>query len=279
MSTRVPPRAAILIVARNPPSVVAVWLLGSALLWLLYAGVFVITAREGPSPAALDALANVLPLALLAVAVRAVLKTEVMRRSTPVQAAWHGALGIGFAFTWYAALIMLLAILSGLRGGGFTLVGFSGPALTWQVFQGLLIYAVIAATCYAVRGGREAASVTMIPTAALTGPPPLTRYLIRSGDELTPVAVEDIVTITGAQDYAEVSTLAGRHLVRMSLAELEARLDGRDFVRVHRSAIINFQRLARLEPAGGGRLIAHMANGEAVPVSRSGAQTLRGFVV
>ena len=246
-------------------------------MWLLYAAVFVITARDTPIAAALDALANVLPLTLLAVAVRAVLGTEVMRRSVAAQAGWHAALAIGFAFTWYAALIMLLAILTGLRGGEFAPAGFSGPVLTWQVFQGLLIYAVIASACYAVRGGREAASVTIV--TASPAHTPLTRYLIRTGDDLTPVAVADIVTITGAQDYTEVSTIAGRHLIRMSLAELESRLDKAEFVRVHRSSIINFRRLARLEPAGSGRLIAHMTNGDIVPVSRSGAQSLRGFVV
>ena len=55
--------------------------------------------------------------------------------------------------------------------------------------------------------------------------PPLTRYLIRKGDEMTPVAVGDIISITGAQDYSEVTTSDGHHLVSLSLADFEARLD------------------------------------------------------
>ena len=141
------------------------------------------------------------------------------------------------------------------------------------VFQGLIIYALVAAVCYAIRGGRQTSNVAIV-----TGPP-LERYLTRAGDEMVPIAVRDIVTIMGAQDYAEVATLTGRHLVRMSLNEFERRLDTSRFVRVHRSTIVNFDHLDRAEPAGSGRMIAHMTNGEAVQVSRAGAQTLRSFMV
>jgi hypothetical protein len=262
---------------RRPPATSTLWIGGAVLLWLLYAFVFVGTGRARPGEALVDGFANVLPVAGLAVAVRALLKAEVMRRSTPAQVVWHAALAIGFSFTWYATLMVLLALLSGVRGGSFALIGFSGPALTWQIFQGLILYAAIAAVCYAVRGGRDVASVTLIsPPAA---PQPLARYLIRKGEDLTPVEASDIITITGAQDYAEVATLRDRHLVRLSLTEFEARLDLSCFVRVHRSSIINLKHLDRIEPAGGGRLIAHMENGERVQVSRTGAQALKRFAV
>ncbi len=255
----------------------ALWIGGALLLSLLYAGVFVGTGRDAPGRALLHGAANALPVALLAVAIRALLRGEVMKRSTPVQAAWHAGLAAAFAFLWYASLVIVLAGVGRLDGRAFELTGFTGPALTWQVFQGLILYAAIAAVCYAVRGGREAAQVTLVAPAPAA--PPLVRYLIRQGEDITPVEVDDIVTITGAQDYSEVSTVAGRHLVRLSLAEFEARLDPHAFVRVHRSSLINLRRLDRAEPAGGGRLLAHMDNGEAVAVSRTGAQGLRRLIV
>lgn len=109
--------------------------------------------------------------------------------------------------------------------------------------------------------------------------PPLNRYLVRDDEGMRPIDVDEIVTITGAQDYAEVATANGRHLVRMSLGEFEQRLDGARFLRIHRSAIINFHRLVRTEAAGGGRMLAHMTTGDVVPVSRSGAQLLRSLAV
>jgi DNA-binding LytR/AlgR family response regulator len=260
----------------RPPSIIALWAAGSALLWGLYTGVFIETIGEGFAEAAVQSIGNVFPITGLAVAVRALLKAEVMRRATPVQILWHAVLAFAFAYTWYAMLIVLLAVFNAPLSRGFVIRGFTGPALAWQIFQGLILYAAIAAVCYAVQGGREAAQVTLVTEPVA---PPLTRYLIRKGDEMTPVAIADIICIIGAQDYAEVSTVKDRHLVRLSLGEFEARLDAAAFVRVHRSAIINLGQLDRTEPAGGGRLLAHMSNGEMIQVSRTGAQALRRFLV
>lgn len=261
-----------------PPGGTTLWIAGTVALWLLYAFVFVQTSQSPILAALLDAAANVAPLALLALMTHALLKDHVMPRGVPVQIALHIALAVAFATLWYAAVLILLAFLGGLRGGDFTVRGFGAPAFTWQVFQGLIIYALIAATCYAIRGGRVAANLTMID--APPGVRRLERYLTRSGDEMSPVRVGDIVTISGAQDYSEVALVDGApHLVRLSLGEFEARLDPQRFLRIHRSTIINFDHLLRVEPAGGGRLLAHMCNGAAVQTSRAGAQALRQFVV
>ena len=256
-----------------PPSGATLWICGTLLLWGMYSFVFRVTTNTPMTLAIIDAFANVFPLALLAAATSDLLKKYVMPQTVVIQAAMHCGFALSFATTWYALVLVMLAFVGGLQSGSFTVSGFSGPAFTWQVFQGMIIYALVAATCYAIRGGRASADVAIV-----TGPP-LERYLTRAGDEMVPVAVRDIVTIVGAQDYAEVATLTGKHLVRMSLGEFERRLDTSRFVRVHRSTIVNFDHLDRAEPAGGGRMTAHMANGDAVPVSRAGAQTLRSFMV
>ena len=258
-----------------PPSPRALWLGGGLALWALYLFVFLNTLSTLPLQAARDALANVLPLLLLAMMVHSLLRDQVMALSVPRQMVAHGILAVVFATFWYAGIVIMLAFFGGLASGNFQLRGFTGPAVTWQVFQGLVIYAAVAATCYAIRGGRAAANLTIVEDIA----PRLERYLTRAGDEMTPVMVRDIVRIEGAQDYAEVSTLAGRHLVRLSLGEFEARLDPARFLRVHRSTIVNFDHLDRAEPAGNGRLTLHMCNGDSVTSSRSGAQRLRSFMV
>jgi two-component system LytT family response regulator len=63
--------------------------------------------------------------------------------------------------------------------------------------------------------------------------------------------------------------------VRMTLSEFEQSLDPGRFIRVHRSRIVNFERIARAEPAGGGRLLLHMDDGEAIAASRAGSRILR----
>ena len=83
------------------------------------------------------------------------------------------------------------------------------------------------------------------------------------------------VSVVGADDYSEVVTTSSRHLVATSLFEFEKSLDGRKFVRVHRSAIANLQHVRRGEPTGGGRMLLYLENGPDLPVSRAGAKRLR----
>lgn len=260
----------------RPPSLLALWMVGALLLTILYWVVFYnfwpkITSLD----AALVAASNVAPLVVLAALTRAVLKTYVMPRSVAVQYLAHIVLAPSFAVTWYWAVLLLQALRAASHNGGIRIYGFQPVAQVWQAFQGLVLYTLVAAICYAVRGGREASPVSFVEAA-----PPLERYLIRTEDEFVPVQVANIVSIVGAQDYSEVTTSAGKcHLVRMSLGEFQQRLDPHRFVRVHRSSIINLDHLERLEPAGNGRMIAHLASGPPVEVSRSGTQLLRSFVV
>jgi two-component system, LytTR family, response regulator len=260
---------------QQPPSVAQFWIGGSLVLWLVYTVVIAAALAQPMTASALDALASVLPMAALAALVHAVLKSVIMPRRFAVQAVAHAGLAFAFAITWYALVVVLLAFFSGLRGQGYGIMAFSRSAFSWQMFQGLMLYATTASVCYALRGGRMAANVTIVPNA-----PMLHRYLTRAGDGILPIDVRNIVSITGAQDYAEVRTRDGAcHLVRMSLQEFERRLDPQCFLRVHRSTIINFDLLAKVEPAGGGRALVHMTDGETLTTSRSGYQSLRALMV
>ncbi|MDQ1229694.1 two-component system LytT family response regulator [Sphingomonas sp. SORGH_AS 879] len=260
----------------RPPSLLLLWTVGALLLTCLYWVVFYnFWPNVTPFVAALMAVSNVAPLAVLAALTRAVLKTYVMPQGVAVQYLAHIVLAPSFAVTWYWAVLLLQALGAATHNGGIRIYSFPPVAQVWQAFQGLVLYALVAAICYAVRGGREASPVSFVEAA-----PPLERYLIRTDDEFVPVQVANIVSIVGAQDYSEVTTSAGKcHLVRMSLGEFQQRLDPHRFVRVHRSSIINLDHLERLEPAGNGRMIAHLASGPQIEVSRSGAQLLRSFVV
>jgi two-component system LytT family response regulator len=86
---------------------------------------------------------------------------------------------------------------------------------------------------------------------------------------------DEIDWIEAADYYAAIHVAGERFLVRESLTSLEARLPDHQFLRVHRSALVNLARVQRLEPAsrGGGRLI--LRNGTAVPVSRRQRADLR----
>ena len=68
--------------------------------------------------------------------------------------------------------------------------------------------------------------------------------------------------------YAAIYAGGRRHLIRESLASLETRLDGEVFVRAHRSAIVNVERVRELRSDAPGECIIVLRDGTRVPVSR-----------
>jgi two-component system, LytTR family, response regulator len=236
---------------------------------------------------ALASLRNFLPLAVLTLAVRPVILRYVRPLNATPQLAAHLTLAMVFSFLWY----WLLMVMIGLSGGrGLTEFRvqpfFDDPAFSWQLLQGAMVYTTITALTFMRATEREAASIAAAQASDIfergdradspvrTERGNLQRYLIRRGEDILPVEVDSIISIEGADDYAEVISLSGRHLLRCTLKKLEESLDGGRFVRVHRSRIVNMNRLVRAEPAGGGRLILHMESGEAVHTSRSGAKAI-----
>jgi DNA-binding LytR/AlgR family response regulator len=95
--------------------------------------------------------------------------------------------------------------------------------------------------------------------------PPLT---IRSAGKVEQIPVADITTVQGADGYAEIHLSGGRAILHTkSLGALERELPS-DFLKVHRSHIVNTTHVRALErdPSGTGALL--LSNGVRIPVSR-----------
>lgn len=83
--------------------------------------------------------------------------------------------------------------------------------------------------------------------------------LILDADEIDWIEADDY--------YAAIHARNGRHLIRESLASLEQRLDHSQFLRTHRSAIVNLSRVCRVNKEKG-QLLLVLRNGNRIPVSR-----------
>ncbi|MFC5496876.1 LytR/AlgR family response regulator transcription factor [Caenimonas terrae] len=59
------------------------------------------------------------------------------------------------------------------------------------------------------------------------------------GNTVRMIPVGDVICLEATEKYVNVVTAAGESLVRMSLRELAARIDGTEFIQVHRSALVN----------------------------------------
>ena len=95
------------------------------------------------------------------------------------------------------------------------------------------------------------------------------RFLVRERDRTLVVNVEDIDWIGAADYYAELHVRGATHLLRETMNELEQKLDPERFFRVHRSAIINLERVREIHPLFRGDCDLVLADGSRVRLSRT----------
>ncbi len=96
-----------------------------------------------------------------------------------------------------------------------------------------------------------------------------TRVVVRDRGRVTFLDEEEIEWIEAADYYVELHVGAQTYLHRESMSALEARLDSRRFVRIHRKAIVNIRCLRELRRDPSGGLVAVLSSGACVPVARS----------
>jgi two-component system LytT family response regulator len=101
------------------------------------------------------------------------------------------------------------------------------------------------------------------------------RILVRSDGRIRLVAVDDIDWIEAADNYARLHAGAERHLIRETMASLEARLDPARFARIHRSAIVNLDRIRELQPTFNGEYAVLLHTGAKLTLSRGYRDALR----
>ncbi|HYG82143.1 MAG TPA: response regulator [Pyrinomonadaceae bacterium] len=93
------------------------------------------------------------------------------------------------------------------------------------------------------------------------------RILVPTANGELVLDADEVEWIEADDYYAAVHARGGRHLIRESLSSLEQRLDGERFVRAHRSAIVNIDRVQEVRGEGGETLLV-LRGGTRVPVSR-----------
>jgi len=116
-----------------------------------------------------------------------------------------------------------------------------------------------------------------VAVAAAARPPgrTLERVLIREEGRVHVLPLGKIDFVEAKDDYLSFAVAGKRLQKQQTMAELEAQLDGGRFVRVHRSYLLNIDRLARLELYAKDSWIAILADGTRIPVSRAGHARLK----
>jgi two-component system LytT family response regulator len=89
------------------------------------------------------------------------------------------------------------------------------------------------------------------------------------------IPVDKLDYVEGQDDYVSLKSQAKSLLKQQTIANLEASLDPARFVRIHRSYIVNLEKVSKIEPYGKDSKVAVLRDGTQLPVSRSGYQRLK----
>jgi two-component system, LytTR family, response regulator len=105
--------------------------------------------------------------------------------------------------------------------------------------------------------------------------PRLSKIFVREGNRIVPVALASIERVQSADDYATIVTATKEYLVSVRLSDLESHLAGENFLRIHRSHLINLEHVTSIQKGEMGRLDVVMKSGARITASRSGSKRLR----
>ena len=131
------------------------------------------------------------------------------------------------------------------------------------------------------RLGKEPTSAGQLPPVeelATAARPPeqfLERLVVRDGSKVILIPVRKLDYAEAQDDYVALSTEGKKHLKQQTISSLEKALDPKRFLRIHRSYIVNLERVSRIEPYGKDTHVVVLATGAQLPVSRSGYTRLR----
>jgi two-component system LytT family response regulator len=95
------------------------------------------------------------------------------------------------------------------------------------------------------------------------------RIVFKSRGRILFLPVSEIRWIGAEENYVRICTASESHLLRETMASTEKRLDPKQFLRVHRSAIVNLRFIKEVRTEGKGDFVVHLLNGQKVTMSRS----------
>ena len=116
--------------------------------------------------------------------------------------------------------------------------------------------------------------------AAAARPPAeyLDRIPVREGTSVVIIPVAKLDYVEAQDDYIALVSQGKKHLKQQTISSIEAALDPSRFLRIHRSYIVNLERVVRLEPYAKDSYVAVLADKVQLPVSRAGYSRLRAFL-
>ncbi|MDQ3040242.1 MAG: LytTR family transcriptional regulator [Pseudomonadota bacterium] len=199
------------------------------------------------------------------------------------QLLWHLLASIAFSLAHVGTMVALRMLIYRAQGMEYDFSPWH-TELLYEYLKDVRTYAGMVVTIelyrFVLRGLQGEASLLDAPDE---GPPlePVDRperFLVRKLGREFLVAASDIEWLQASGNYVNLRVRGHDYPLRSTIAGVEAKLDPRLFVRIHRSYIVNLNQLASIEPLDTGDARVHLKDGGVLPCSRRQRDALRGRV-
>ena len=107
----------------------------------------------------------------------------------------------------------------------------------------------------------------------------LSRIFVRDGSRILPIPLTGIERAQGTDDYVTIYMGKKEYLVSIRLSDLETHLGRDNFLRIHRSHLINLEHVGSIEPYDAARVEVVMKSGTRIVASRTGSKRLRDLAL
>lgn len=104
---------------------------------------------------------------------------------------------------------------------------------------------------------------------------PLGRIFVRDSGRIVAIPLATLERVEAADDYVTFHTTAKAYLIHLRLADVEAHLRAANFLRIHRSHLVNLEAVSAIEPHGAAQVAVVLKSGTRLVASRSGSKRLR----
>lgn len=111
--------------------------------------------------------------------------------------------------------------------------------------------------------------------SAATSPQQRHRIMVKNAGKIKIIPVKEIQFVEAADDYVKIQTKEGSFIKKGTMNHFENILDEQQFVRTHRSFIVNVQHITRIDPYEKESYLAILKNGKQIAVSKTGYAKLK----
>src|SRR5262249_33893950 len=106
----------------------------------------------------------------------------------------------------------------------------------------------------------------------------LERVVVKDGTRVTIIPTSKLDYAEAQDDYVAINSNGKIHLKQQTISSLEAALNPANFMRIHRSYLVNLEKVAKIEPYTKDSYVVILNSEVQLPVSRSGYARLKAFL-